>query len=57
MARKKNTAEFYFNRGNAYDNKVDYDQAIADYTQAISINPNLAAAKEGLENAQKQRGY
>jgi tetratricopeptide (TPR) repeat protein len=31
-----------FNRGNAYYYKKNYDKAIADYYQAIRLNPNIA---------------
>src|ERR1700687_4507232 len=34
-----NQAINYGNRGKAYDDKGDYDHAIADYNQAISLNP------------------
>ncbi|GHV32957.1 hypothetical protein AGMMS4952_24330 [Spirochaetia bacterium] len=34
----------YFNRGNEYQNKKMYDQAIADYTQVIRLDPNDADA-------------
>ena len=39
-----------FNRGNAYSFKGDYDAAIADYTQAIWLNPNddMAYCNRGL---------
>ena len=37
------SADFY-NRGIAHKNKDDYDQAIANYTHAIRLNPNLAKA-------------
>jgi tetratricopeptide (TPR) repeat protein len=33
----------YNNRGNAYSDKGDYDRAIADYTQAIRLAPNVAS--------------
>jgi len=32
-------AEFYNNRGVAYDKKGQYDQAISDFTKALEINP------------------
>jgi tetratricopeptide (TPR) repeat protein len=34
----------YLNRGNGYLNKEMYDQAIADFNQAIRIDPNNASA-------------
>lgn len=34
----------YLNRGNAYEDKDLYDQAIADYTKAITLAPNYALA-------------
>ena len=40
----------YYNRGNAYYEKRDYDRAIADFDQAIKLNPNhdLAFYNRGL---------
>ncbi len=35
----KNLAVAFYNRGNAYNSKKDYDRAIADYDQAIRIDP------------------
>jgi lipoprotein NlpI len=37
-----NQAINYGNRGKAYEDKGDFDRAIADYNQAISINPGNA---------------
>ncbi|WP_375469892.1 tetratricopeptide repeat protein, partial [uncultured Nostoc sp.] len=34
----------YNNRGNSYDNKKDYDRAIADYNLAIKLDPNYTFA-------------
>ena len=39
-----NQAVSYFNRGNAYRRKGDQDRAIADNTQAISLDPKYAKA-------------
>src|SRR5215468_3408886 len=36
-----NRAVAYKNRGNAYYNKKDYDRAIADYSEAIKLDPRL----------------
>jgi tetratricopeptide (TPR) repeat protein len=37
-------ANAIYNRGNAYLSKRSYDQAIADYTRALTLNPGLARA-------------
>jgi tetratricopeptide (TPR) repeat protein len=37
-------AEFYNNRGIAYDKEGQYDQAILDYNKALEINPRYAEA-------------
>ena len=34
----------YCGRGNAYQEKTEYDKALADYAEAIRLNPNLARA-------------
>jgi tetratricopeptide (TPR) repeat protein len=34
----------YYDRGNGYRKEGLYDQAIADYSQAIALNPNYANA-------------
>ncbi len=39
-----NQAAAYHNRGYAYENKGLYDQAIADDTQSLALNPNSAYA-------------
>ena len=36
------SAEEYYNRGNAKNNQKDYSGAISDYNKAIEINPNYA---------------
>jgi lipoprotein NlpI len=43
-ASAKTRALAYKNRGNAYSNKSDLDRAIADYGEAIKLDPKLAAA-------------
>jgi len=37
-------AQGYFNRGLAFKNKGEYEQAISDFTKAIEINPRYAEA-------------
>ncbi len=37
-------ANFYNNRGNAYVEKGQYDQAILDFNKALEINPGYAEA-------------
>jgi tetratricopeptide (TPR) repeat protein len=49
-------AAAYNNRGNAYYHKHDYDLAIADYDQAIKLNPQFAEAYSGRGNALDQQG-
>src|SRR5262249_50255351 len=41
MEAKKNAAAYY-SSGNAHLNKRDYDRAIADYDQAIELDPKYA---------------
>ena len=40
-------ATAYFNSGNAYANLENYEDAIADYTRAIRIDPDYATAYVG----------
>ena len=40
----KEDAEAYYNQGNAYEKKGQYNEAISDYTKAIEINPMYADA-------------
>jgi tetratricopeptide (TPR) repeat protein len=41
---KENIAVAFFNRALAYEEKGDYHRAIADYSEAIRLNPNDAEA-------------
>ena len=41
---KENVAIAYYNRALAYENKDDYARAIADYDEALRLNPNDADA-------------
>jgi tetratricopeptide (TPR) repeat protein len=44
LADKEDLATAYKNRGNAYDDKGEYDRALEDYEQAVAINPRDADA-------------
>jgi tetratricopeptide (TPR) repeat protein len=46
----------YFKSGNAYNNKGDYDRAIADYTEALRLDPNLVAAYFNRGDAYRNKG-
>jgi tetratricopeptide (TPR) repeat protein len=41
---KENVAIAFYNRALAYENKEKFDLAIADYSEAIRLNPNDADA-------------
>ncbi|GGA01458.1 tetratricopeptide repeat protein [Okeania sp. KiyG1] len=51
-----NNAEAYNNRGIVYDNQGEYEKAIADYNQAIRLNPKNADAyyNRGLIHKRKR---
>jgi tetratricopeptide (TPR) repeat protein len=51
-----NLAVKYFNRGNAYRQKGDNDRAIADYTQAIAIDPKMANSYYNRGGLYRERG-
>ena len=44
MQTELNDAAAYFNRGKAYYDKGQYDQAISDFTKALEIDPRFAVA-------------
>jgi tetratricopeptide (TPR) repeat protein len=50
------TAADYINRGNVRHNRKDYVTAIADYDQAIRLDPNYAIAYNNRGNSRKARG-
>jgi len=56
IRRNPHDAVAYYNRGNAYQKKRDYDSAIADYTKAIRIRPNYAHAYYNRGNAYSDKG-
>ena len=39
-----NFTEAYYNRGLAYANLQNYEQALADFSKAVELNPSLAEA-------------
>lgn len=53
---QRNLASAYFNRGIAYKNKGDFDRAIADFTQAIQLNPKDAKPHVNRGNAYSDKG-
>ncbi len=46
----------YINRGNAYKGKGEYDQAIADFTKAIELDPKVADAYNNRGYAYEKKG-
>jgi tetratricopeptide (TPR) repeat protein len=51
----KNARQMAFafkNRGNAYKDKADYDRAIADYNEAIRLDPKFAIAFVPMTSAE-----
>ena len=54
--RTPKTATGFVNRGFSYHEKGEYDKAIADYTEAIRLNPNDNYAYTWRGRTYKQRG-
>ena len=52
----RNTPLAYNNRGNACDAKGDHDRAIADYTEAIRLDPKYACAYNNRGLAWRAKG-
>src|SRR6185503_12769589 len=52
----RNLAVAYYNRGLAYYDKGDDDRAIADYNEAIRLDPKYAQALFNRGNAYYQKG-
>jgi tetratricopeptide (TPR) repeat protein len=52
---KKNIAAVYFNRAVEWAARKDYDKAIADYTEAITINPQYREAFNNRGNAHRNK--
>jgi tetratricopeptide (TPR) repeat protein len=53
----KKDADFYNNQGVAYDDKGQYDKAIANYNKAIELNPRYAEAYKNCGNAYLIKGW
>lgn len=51
-----NRAKAYFNRGLAYSSKKDYDRAIADFSEAIRLNPKQQVYYLGRGNCYYGKG-
>ncbi|MGH6974104.1 MAG: tetratricopeptide repeat protein, partial [Stellaceae bacterium] len=51
-----NLAIAFYDRGNAYDDKGEYDKAIADYTQALQLDPRHETALVNRGLAYKHKG-
>ncbi len=56
QAAHAQSADEFFNRGNAKDESGDYQGAIADFTRAIEIDPQDAAAYYNRGNAKDELG-
>jgi len=56
MQTELNDAVAYNNRGNAYSDKGQYDQAISDYTKALEINPRYARPYYNRGSAYARKG-
>ena len=55
QTQAQNSAVDYYNRGYAWNTKKDYDRAIADFTEAITLAPNYAAAYNNRGYAWSQK--
>ena len=53
--QRRRQALAYYNRGNAFREKGEYDRAIQDYNQALTLKPNLDPAyyNRGIAYARK----
>jgi lipoprotein NlpI len=54
--KPKGRAAAYFNRGNAHTAKGDHDAAIADYDEAIKLDPKNASAYNNRGSAKNDKG-
>ncbi|MBI5888484.1 MAG: tetratricopeptide repeat protein [Deltaproteobacteria bacterium] len=56
ISSKPDNADAYYNRGNAYKNKGQYDRAIEDYSKAISLKIDYAEAYSARGNTYFEKG-
>ena len=54
--KPKGRAAAYYNRGNAHSAKGDHEQAIADYDEAIKLDPKNASAYNNRGSARGDKG-
>jgi tetratricopeptide (TPR) repeat protein len=52
----KDLSTAFNNRGNAYYDKKDYDRAIADYSEALRLDPGFALAFYNRSCAYRDKG-
>ena len=55
-APEPRAANVWYDRANAYLDKDNYDRAIADYTEALRLNPNDTAALVNRGIAYRDKG-
>jgi tetratricopeptide (TPR) repeat protein len=53
---RQNTENTYYNRGISYAEKGEHDQAIADYTEAIRLDPKGATAYNNRGDSYAKKG-
>ncbi|MFH0732310.1 MAG: tetratricopeptide repeat protein, partial [Candidatus Omnitrophota bacterium] len=56
VLKSPNKARPFNNRGNAYENKGNIDQALSDYNIAIEIDPKYPKAYNNRGNAYSRKG-
>ena len=54
--RLRPQANFFTNRGDAYQYKKEYEHAIADYNAALKLDPKFALAHNNLGAAYRSKG-